>query len=79
MKTAISIPDDTFEAAERLARQRGLSRSELYAAAVREYLHRNGDEILVDRINAACEALDTWPDPHFRALAARTLGPAQDW
>jgi metal-responsive CopG/Arc/MetJ family transcriptional regulator len=34
MKTAISIPDEIFEEAERLAKVRGWSRSELYANAV---------------------------------------------
>ena len=35
VKTAVSIPDDVFEAAERLATERNVSRSELYAAALR--------------------------------------------
>ena len=34
MKTAISIPDDVFRRAERLAKRRKLSRSELYTAAL---------------------------------------------
>ncbi len=38
MKTAISIPDAVFEEAERLAKRRGWSRSELYANAVAEYV-----------------------------------------
>jgi hypothetical protein len=38
MKTAISIPDAVFEDAERLAKRRGWSRSELYANAVAEYV-----------------------------------------
>ena len=38
MKTAISIPDAIFEEAERIAKRRGLSRSELYANAVAEYV-----------------------------------------
>ena len=43
MKTAISIPDSVFEAAEKLAQRLGFSRSELYTKAVSEYLrkHRN--------------------------------------
>jgi metal-responsive CopG/Arc/MetJ family transcriptional regulator len=36
MKTAISIPDDVFAAAERLARRLKKSRSELYSRALRE-------------------------------------------
>jgi len=38
MKTAISIPDAIFEEAERVARRRGLSRSELYTDAIRQYV-----------------------------------------
>ena len=40
LKTAISIPDDVFEGAERTASALGLSRSELYATAVREFVER---------------------------------------
>jgi metal-responsive CopG/Arc/MetJ family transcriptional regulator len=38
MKTAISIPDDVFASADRLAKRLRMSRSELYARAVRQYL-----------------------------------------
>ncbi len=38
-KTAISIPDEIFEQAERLAKARGWSRSELYANAVSAFLN----------------------------------------
>jgi metal-responsive CopG/Arc/MetJ family transcriptional regulator len=40
MKTAISIPDDVFAEAERLARRLKKSRSELYSRAIREYIAR---------------------------------------
>jgi len=45
MKTAISIPDPIFQAAEGLASRLGMSRSQLYANAVAEYMeaHRNQD------------------------------------
>lgn len=38
MKTAISIPQAIYEDAERLAAQRGWSRSELYARALAEFV-----------------------------------------
>ena len=38
MKTAISIPDPIFQAAETFAGRFGISRSELYAKAVAEYM-----------------------------------------
>ena len=41
MKTAISIPDPVFEAAEEAARRLSMSRSELYTKAVAEYVAKN--------------------------------------
>ena len=38
MKTAISIPDPIYEAAEQLAHQLGVTRSDLYARAVASFV-----------------------------------------
>ena len=38
MKTAISIPDDIFITADRLAKRLSMSRSELYTSAVQQYI-----------------------------------------
>jgi hypothetical protein len=38
MKTAISIPDDVFKHAESTAKRLGVSRSELFTRAMREFL-----------------------------------------
>ena len=51
MKTAISIPDDMFYAAEELSQQLGLSRSELYPRAVAAFLEHQ-------RATGVKEALD---------------------
>jgi predicted transcriptional regulator len=51
MKTAISIPDPLFAAADQLARRMGLSRSELFQRAVRDFLEEHKDA-------AVTEALD---------------------
>ncbi len=40
MKTAVSVPDDLFERAERLARRDGYTRSGLYAKALEEFIDR---------------------------------------
>ncbi len=40
MKTAISLPDTLFERAEQLAQKSGMNRSQLYAAALQEYLDK---------------------------------------
>jgi len=51
MKTAISIPDQVFEAAEQLARRLGISRSELYAKAVFEYINDHRNMNVTDTLN----------------------------
>ena len=77
MKTAISIPDDVFEAAERLARRLGKSRSELYTAAIRTYLERHRGAGVTERLNAIYG-----PEPELdlvlRVLQARSI-PKDEW
>ena len=51
MKTAISIPDEVFEAADRTARKLGISRSELYATAVHEFLERHRIEDVTSKLD----------------------------
>lgn len=51
MKTAISIPDRLFESAERLAQRRGVSRSELYATALRDYLREHHREGITEKLD----------------------------
>ena len=50
MKTAVSLPDPLFKAADQLARQLGKSRSQLYAEALRDYLERHRDEDITRRL-----------------------------
>ena len=38
MKTAVSVPDPLFRRAERTAKRLGISRSELYARALNDFL-----------------------------------------
>ena len=51
MKTAISIPDPVFRSAERAARRLKLSRSQLYAAAVTEYVERRKSAGVTAKLN----------------------------
>jgi predicted transcriptional regulator len=51
MKTAISIPDDLFNDAERLAARFKTSRSKLYSRAIAEFVARHDED-------AATQALD---------------------
>jgi metal-responsive CopG/Arc/MetJ family transcriptional regulator len=52
MKTAISIPEDVFQSAEALAKRLGMSRSQLYTAAINEYLNRRQDRRITALLNS---------------------------
>jgi metal-responsive CopG/Arc/MetJ family transcriptional regulator len=51
MKTAISIPDSVFEAAEKFAHRIGISRSQLYSKAVAEYLKEHKNRSVTKKLN----------------------------
>ncbi len=53
MKTAISIPDDVFDQAERAAKRLGLSRSELFTRAIQAFLTTRAEQSITDSYNAA--------------------------
>lgn len=53
MKTAVSVPADIFEKAERLARSEGRSRSDLYSAALREYVARHAPDEVTEALDRA--------------------------
>lgn len=78
MKTAVSVPNEVFERAERLARRLKLSRSELYSRALREYLGRHSPDEVTQALDAVCEDLGTGADEFVREAGRRVLR-ATDW
>jgi metal-responsive CopG/Arc/MetJ family transcriptional regulator len=78
MKTAVSIPDDLFARADRHARRSRRSRSDLYSAALREYLARHAPDEVTACLDAVVTELDQAAEDAFAAAAARrTLGSAE--
>jgi hypothetical protein len=73
MKTAISIPDEIFAEAERLARRLKKSRSELYSRALREYVARHGADHITETLDRIFDESPPEKDDLARAAAARTL------
>jgi hypothetical protein len=80
MKTAISIPDAIFEEAERLAKIRGWSRSELYANAVSAYVNSEKFLGVREKLNAVYGRNDNHSavDPLLAKAQARSLSK-QKW
>lgn len=52
MKTAISIPDKLFRAADQYAKSHGVSRSQLFAQAVAQYLEQHPTDHITKQLNA---------------------------
>ena len=73
MKTAVSLPDEVFQAAERLARERGLTRSSLYAQALEAFLEANEIDPLTEAINQVADRVDTRLEPGLKRLQEATL------
>ena len=73
MKTAVSIPDDTFERAERLARRNRRSRSEVYAAALDEYVARHAPDEVTDTMDRVCEETGDGVDAFLVAAGRHAL------
>lgn len=78
MKTAISLPDEVFEQAERLARRMRKSRSELYREAVLEFVARHDPDAVTAAMNLVAEQVDTRPDA-FSTKAARRVLDRSEW
>ena len=77
MKTAISLPDELFVSADSLAERLRVSRSELYATAVAEYVAKHRDAEVTARLNAVYSDLASGVDPALRRAQARSMG--EEW
>jgi metal-responsive CopG/Arc/MetJ family transcriptional regulator len=71
MKTAISVPDETFQRVEQAAKRLGVSRSEFYARAARSWLDALEDEDTTEAINLAVDEVQS--DSAFTDAAAAAL------
>ncbi len=78
MKTAISLPDEVFRAAERHAGRMRKSRSQLYAEALSEYLARHAPDEVTKAMNQVMEELEEPTDP-FVTTAARQILEKSEW
>ena len=79
MKTAISLPDETYQQATRQAQALGISRSEFFARAARSYLDQLASRSLTQQID---EALRTANDDSNAAAATAGrsyLAGQDDW
>jgi predicted transcriptional regulator len=73
MKAAISIPDDVFQAGERLARRLKTSRSQLYARALADFVVQHDENQVTAALNRVLDEVGTGVDDFSRRAAGRAL------
>ena len=73
IKTAISLDQDLFSQVEELASTMKVSRSRIFALAMEDFLRRQENRKLLERINAA---YDDTPDPE-QAIRLRSARRSQ--
>jgi predicted transcriptional regulator len=79
MKTAISIPDETFYAAEELAERLRLSRSELYSNAIRHFVDARRSDKIREALDRVYADEPSQVDPVFAQLQALARPTDDEW
>jgi metal-responsive CopG/Arc/MetJ family transcriptional regulator len=78
VKTAVSIPDDLFRLADAAARRLRVSRSELYAKAVEDYLRQQDDRSITERLNHVYSRREAKLAPGLHRAQLKSLA-TEDW
>ena len=73
MKTVVCLPDPIFESAEAMAAELGISRSQLYATAIQEYVQAQKRNSITESLNRVYGKIDQTPDPFLEVLQMATL------
>ena len=78
MKTAISIPDDVFIQAEKVAQQLGISRSELYSQAIANFIKSYRSQTVTDVLNQVYAQEDSDLDERVAAMQFDSIS-LEEW
>ncbi len=73
MKTAVSVPDPVFRAADRLAHRLGVSRSRLYSTAVQRFVVDYDDDAVTAKLNEVYGTESSALDPVLQSIQARSI------
>jgi len=73
MKIAISIPDPLFQAAEGLVQRLGVSRSQLYAKAISEYMAAHKNQNVTEILNEIYQDEPSSLDAELHSMQLHSL------
>ena len=78
VKTAISISDRLFQAADKLAERLGMSRSQLYAEAVADYVESHKNRNVTEKLNQLYGGHTSELEEGLRRLQSASIS-RDDW
>jgi len=78
MKTAISIPDKLFQSADQYAKNHGVTRSNLYANALSQFLESHSDDHITKKLNEVYSAQPTDLNAKLSALQLSSI-EQEEW
>ncbi len=78
MKTAVSIPDNVYETAEKLASRLGKSRSQLYAHALSSYIAKYQKDGITEKLDEIYENADSELDEGLATLQRKVI-TREEW
>jgi metal-responsive CopG/Arc/MetJ family transcriptional regulator len=73
MKTAISIPDSIYNAAEKLTAHLGMTRSAFYTEAIKQFLIEYRNDRITEKLNTVYEKESSKFDPVFMRMQSISL------
>lgn len=81
MKTAISVPDETYVRAERVAKKHRMNRSQFYARAAERYADDLESADRTAAIDAVADAVNADESTRFAITASRRVlgGVDEEW
>ena len=81
MKVAVSVPDDVYADADRLAQRLNKSRSAIYSAAVEAFVRKHSDEAFIVQTNAVLAEIGEADDDERKVLrrAAKRFAERNEW
>ncbi len=78
MKTTVSIPDSIFEAGEALSKNLGISRSELYARALKSFMASGDSQTLTEKLDRVYSKQPSVLDENIAMMQFSSLR-REDW
>lgn len=78
MRNEIALPADILDAAQQLAHSLGLSSSELFAAALSDFIQRHNTNDITAALDQIYSETDSRLDPMLSTIQLKSL-PKEDW